>query len=212
MRTPRAWSSLRLLEEPSPTSSHPLTSHVVLGHHRIGSKPTDSCRVARDSSAYEVGLTRRPGSPHRPPPRESKSSLLPRENGGTTRDAFRRAVSPVSFRMSTMRFSNGDLMPCDTRQDRRSCPARLTARSAFRTPVRSSACLYMRLCGASSSRAFPTRTHTPPEAELLFRARYLPRQRRGSSLRASSPFLRFVLRRSAETEHDAYDRLLLPTA
>jgi len=48
MLTPRAWSSARLLEEPSPKSSRPLTSHVVLGHHRIGSKPTDSCRPVHD--------------------------------------------------------------------------------------------------------------------------------------------------------------------
>jgi hypothetical protein len=48
MLTPRAWPSLRRLEEPSPKSSRPLTSHVVLGHHRIGSKPTDSCRLVHD--------------------------------------------------------------------------------------------------------------------------------------------------------------------
>jgi len=58
MRTPRAWSSLRRLEEPSPKSSRPLTSLVVLGHHRFGSKPTDSCRFACDSAAYEDGFTR----------------------------------------------------------------------------------------------------------------------------------------------------------
>jgi len=38
------------------------------------------------------------------------------------------------------------------------CSARLTVRSALRAPVRSSVCLYTRLCGASSPRAFPTRT------------------------------------------------------
>jgi len=38
---------LRRLEEPSSKSSRPLTSHVVLGHHRVGSKPTGSCRRTR---------------------------------------------------------------------------------------------------------------------------------------------------------------------
>jgi len=40
----------------------------------------------------------------------------------------------------------------------KTCPERLTARIALRTPVRSSACLYTRFCGASSPRDFPTRT------------------------------------------------------
>jgi len=49
---------LRRLEEPSPKSFRPLTSHVVLGHHRAGSKPTDSCRLVRKSAAHEDGFTR----------------------------------------------------------------------------------------------------------------------------------------------------------
>jgi hypothetical protein len=49
-------------------------------------------------------------------------------------------------------------MPCGTRQNRRRVPNVLTARITLRTPVRSSACLYTRFCGASSPRAFPTRT------------------------------------------------------
>jgi len=49
---------LRQLEEPSPKSSRPLTSHVVLGHHRIGSKPTDSCRLVHESREHEDGFTR----------------------------------------------------------------------------------------------------------------------------------------------------------
>jgi len=54
MRTPRACSHVRLLEEPSPKSSRPLTSLVVLGHHRIGSKPTDSCRLVHDLASTKT--------------------------------------------------------------------------------------------------------------------------------------------------------------
>jgi len=44
------------------------------------------------------------------------------------------------------------------------CPARVTARSAIRTPIRSSACLYTRFCGASLPRAFPARLRLRPRS------------------------------------------------
>jgi hypothetical protein len=41
----------------------------------------------------------RPGSSHRPPPKGGAAlSVLPREDGGTTQDAFRRVESPASLR------------------------------------------------------------------------------------------------------------------
>jgi len=59
---------LRRLEEPSPKSSRPLTSIVVLGHHRVGSKPTGSYRRARLLRRTQSVLPAWPGSSHRSPP------------------------------------------------------------------------------------------------------------------------------------------------
>jgi len=54
----------------------------------------------------------------------------------------------------------------------KTCSARLTVRIALRTPVRSSARLYTRLCGAYLPAGFPHEGSTPPEAEPLFRAHH----------------------------------------
>jgi len=111
---------------------------------------------------------------------------------------------------SGWRFSHPDLAPCDARQGR--VPFRMflgrEAQLAHRF-ARTRACT--RASAELPSRGPSPQDFTPPEAELLFRAHRRPCQRDDSLLRASSPYLRLILRFAAEHDQDAYDRFLLPT-
>jgi len=148
MLTPRTLSRLRRLEEPSPKSSRPLTSHVAIGHRRAGSKPTDSCRLKLDLSG-----TRRihPPDQDRPTFRRNDPRRLPSCRVSCELAQLGTAFHPC--RADALRHQTGS----------KTGPARLTVRFALRTPIRSSECLYTRLCGASSPRAFPTRARLHPK-------------------------------------------------
>jgi len=71
---------------------------------------------------------------------------------------FQRASGPAAWR-----FIHADPVPCGTRPDRTVASHGLKARSAIRTPIRSDACLYTRLCGTSCSRAFPVSARSRPK-------------------------------------------------
>jgi len=88
---------------------------------------------------------------------------------------------------------------------------RLTARSAIRTPFRSSACLYTRFCGSPPPRAFPTSLGNRPKPDPFSEPIAPCVSSRTTCFELARRVLRVALRLAADRERDAYDRLLLPT-
>jgi len=156
------------------------------------------------------------------PPDQDRPAVLPRERV-TVFSLFRErmegrpktpSVVPLSCELPLIDVAFQRRRPGALRHqtEPNTWSARLTVRSALRTPIHSGVCLYTHLCGASSSRVSPRGLGPRPKPSSFSEPTTLRVQRQGGSLRASSPFLRSVLRLATETEHDAYDRLLLPTA
>jgi len=115
---------------------------------------------------------------------------LPGENGGTTQDAFRRIVFLRASGPSTRRFIHADPVPCGTRPDRTVAAHGLKARSAIRTPIRSDACLYTRLCGTSCSQVFPMSARSRPRPGSFSEPTNHPVRGRPAHLELVRPSLR----------------------
>jgi len=155
----------------------------------------------------------RPGSFHRPPPKGGAAlSVLPREDGGTTQDAFRRAESPASLRLidvalqphrpGTLRRRTGSSL--------RTAP--LTARGATRAPIRSGTRLYAYLCRASSTRELPAHSRPHPKPGPFSGPSAVCASTSDGLLRARAPSYSLPCGALRSSPTDAYDRLLLPTA
>jgi len=118
-------------------------------------------------------------------PRGESILSTKREDGGTTRNAFRRAVSLRAC------ASGRDIAATSTRRlatpDRtRTVLAVFVGEGAACTPFRADRCLYSGLHRTPSCE-FPRRLAALPEARLLFRVPHPARQRWGELLRARSP-------------------------
>jgi len=191
MRTPRALSSIATaggaFTEPVPSSDVPCRPRAppcrfqadrqLPPHTLLKTREVDFTRLARIvPPPAPVGK-----------PRGRSPSLLTREDGGTTQDAFRRVALPAGLRTieaalqprrpSALRRRTGpsDVFHTFDGAEHDSHTVSL-GRTLVRAPLRSSF-----LAG------FPCETFAPPEARPLFRTHRRPCQRNDSSLRASSP-------------------------
>jgi len=130
--------------------------------------------------------------PRAPPHRLQPTGSFERSAPGPllAQDAFRRIVFLRASGPSTRRFIHADPVPCGTRPDRTVAAHGLKARSAIRTPIRSDACLYTRLCGTSCSQVFPMSARSRPRPGSFSEPTNHPVRGRPAHLELVRPSLR----------------------
>jgi hypothetical protein len=108
------------LAKPSREPSQPLAPHVTTRHRRVVPN-SDRQLEPRALLSNARGLFHREARIVPPSPRLEEPSPLSREDGGTTRGAFRRAESSACFRRSTRPFSHTHPTPRGAGQSHSSC-------------------------------------------------------------------------------------------